>query len=73
MRYEVKDIVSDYGVYRDDELLVICNNKHNAALICSILAKDKNHDVFKSSDFEKFVSDTSDKDFLFLGEYREEC
>lgn len=40
MRYTVKDVVCDYGVYEDDRLLVILNDAVNAKLIADILNSD---------------------------------
>ncbi|MGL4654885.1 MAG: hypothetical protein ACRCWM_03205 [Sarcina sp.] len=46
MRYEVKDVVCDYGVYEEDKLIVICNKKENAEIIKQTLEADlKNNRV----------------------------
>ena len=43
--YVVKSVVCDYGIYdEDNRLLLIINSYHNAKLICDILNFDKKHD-----------------------------
>lgn len=42
---EVKQVVCDYGVYQDGNLICICNSERNAYLIKDIL--DKDNDPFK--------------------------
>lgn len=37
---EVRQVVCDYGVYQDDNLICICNSERNAYLIKDILDKD---------------------------------
>lgn len=37
---EVKQVVCDYGVYQDGNLICICNSERNAYLIKDILDKD---------------------------------
>lgn len=64
MSYRVKDIVCDYGVYEDNELVYICNCKSNAVLIASILAKDKKGFRYSQRDFEEIDSIES-----LVGEY----
>lgn len=53
MEYEVKPVVCDYGVYKvdlgiygvyeNDELLLVLNNRDNALLIKEILESDSKH------------------------------
>ncbi|MFR5263785.1 hypothetical protein [Clostridium sp.] len=53
MKYEVKPVVCDYGVYKvdlgiygvyeNDELLLVLNNRDNALLIKEILESDSKH------------------------------
>ena len=61
--YSVRSVFGDYGVYRNDELIVICNSRHNANLIKAILEKDalcnKAPYVFDQDDFERFMHQTS--------------
>ena len=45
--YEVRDVVCDYGVYCDDELVLICNSRSNAELICEIMSLDHSHKKFQ--------------------------
>lgn len=37
---EVRQVVCDYGVYQDGNLICICNSERNAYLIKDILDKD---------------------------------
>jgi hypothetical protein len=39
MKYEVKSVVCDYGLYEDNKLILICNSNTNALLIKSIMEK----------------------------------
>ncbi|MDU3109513.1 MAG: hypothetical protein E7B14_17240 [Clostridium sp.] len=38
--YSVRDVVCDYGVYKNEELKLICNSRKNAELIAKIMNKD---------------------------------
>lgn len=38
--FKVKDIVCDYGVYQNDKLILILNDRYNANLIAEILNTD---------------------------------
>lgn len=40
-KYEVKDVVCDYGLFEDDELKLILNSKQNALTIKRILEVDE--------------------------------
>ena len=40
-RYEVKDVVCDYGIYEESELVLILNSKANALMIKEILEDDE--------------------------------
>ena len=40
MVYEVRDVVCDYGVFEDNELIVICNKRENAEIIKQVLESD---------------------------------
>lgn len=42
MKYEVRDVVCDYGVYEDDKLILILNSRRNALMIKKILEADCN-------------------------------
>ena len=46
-KYEVKDVVCDYGVFEDDNLILILNSRSNAQLIADILTIDQEHRVVK--------------------------
>ena len=46
LKYEVKDVVCDYGVYENDELKLICNSRRNALLIADIMTADTQHNIF---------------------------
>lgn len=39
--YEIKDVVCDYGLYEDGELILILDSAHNAHLIKRILEIDQ--------------------------------
>lgn len=39
-QYEIKDVVCDYGIYEDGELILILDSKHNAHLVKRILEID---------------------------------
>lgn len=73
MKYEIRDVVSDYGVFEDDKLVLICNSKINAAIICAILQKDKENLNFNAKDFINTVDEVTVEDFLLLGRYVKEC
>ena len=42
MKYEVRDVVCDYGVFEDDKLVLILKSKFNAELIKTILEFESN-------------------------------
>lgn len=46
-KYEVKDVVCDYGVFEDGKLILILNSRSNAQLIADILTIDQEHRVVK--------------------------
>ena len=50
-KYEVKDVVCDYGVFEDGKLVpqLILNSRSNAELVKSILEADERHEVFKEN------------------------
>lgn len=43
LKYEIKDVVCDYGIFENDELKLILNDRRNAELILKILELDKNN------------------------------
>ena len=61
--YIIKDIVCDYGLFEDENLLLICNSRRNAMLILAILEKDaicnKGDYVFDTNDFKSFLDKIS--------------
>lgn len=63
MRYIVKPVVSDYGLFENEELKLICSSMKNALLIKAIMEKDDRYQsgfhgnpAFDSYDFNRFVS-----------------
>lgn len=44
-KYEVKAVVSDYGIYEDGELRLVINSQANALLIKYVLEQDLKHKV----------------------------
>ena len=40
LKYEVRDVVCDYGIYENGELKLILNSRRNALDIVHILEKD---------------------------------
>ena len=40
-KYEVKDVVCDYGVYADGQLMLILNSRRVAELIVDLLIYDE--------------------------------
>jgi hypothetical protein len=59
VRYSIKPVVCDYGLYKDDNLLLILNSSRNARLIKAILEKDslcnKSDYIFRFTDFANFL------------------
>lgn len=47
IKYEVKPVVSDYGVYENDKLKLICEVKSNAELIVEIMKSDIENKPYK--------------------------
>lgn len=63
MRYIVKPVVSDYGLFENGELKLICSSRRNALLIKAIMEKDDRYQsgfhgnpFFDSHDFDGFIS-----------------
>jgi hypothetical protein len=60
MTYSIKPVVSDYGLYENDKLILILNSSRNARLIKAILEKDelcnKDKYIFRYADFMDFLS-----------------
>lgn len=76
MRYIVKSVVCDYGVYErtdfnnKEELIVICNSKSNAELIADILNADLEHEryeVVKKSKVDKAIEEIKQEIIEFSG------
>lgn len=62
-KYEVKSVVSDYGLYVNGELALICNHRANARLIKAIMEKDDCHPrdyAFRVEDYQRFLRDSHD-------------
>ena len=53
LKYEIKDVVCDYGIFENDELKLILNDRRNAELILKILELDMNKSVDYNSLFNK--------------------
>lgn len=60
-RYEVKDVVCDYGVYEKGKLLLICNSRANALLIKSILETDLQQHVHQQAVHAHWILIDSEK------------
>lgn len=60
--YEIKDIVSDYGLYENGELKLICKSRRNALLIKAIMEKDNiingSKNYFTDYDYVNFMKNT---------------
>lgn len=61
--YKVEPVVSDYGVYENNELKLICSNRRNALLIKAIMEKDNKYmsgfngnPQFTILDFNSFIA-----------------
>lgn len=62
-RYTVDSVVSDYGVFENGELKLICSSRRNALLIKDIMEKDDEYGQgfngnpqYVAKDFNKFIS-----------------
>lgn len=60
--YTVKSVVCDYGIFENDKLVLICDNRTNAFLIKDILEKDSKYGqgfiknpMYTLEDFKKFM------------------
>nr|DAY60596.1 MAG TPA: hypothetical protein [Caudoviricetes sp.] len=53
MKIEVRSVVCDYGVYEDEKLLFILNDKENAELIKEVLEADAEHKRYKNKKIDK--------------------
>lgn len=67
-RYEIKDVVCDYGLYEDGELKLILNSAHNAHLVKRILEIDVS--VPNAATPADFVEVVRCKDCEYCNEYR---
>lgn len=75
----VKDVVCDYGVYEDDKLIYIFNDRENAELVMDILKFDLKHKRYnrkilndKNSNFEIRLFNHKNRKVLYdnLTEYQ---
>lgn len=66
IRYIIKDVVCDYGIFRvgESEPILILNSLRNASLIAKILEKDCSVNpssspnyIFTDEDYNKFVAE----------------
>lgn len=58
--YTVKSVICDYGVFENEEMLIICNSQANAKLIADILNADSKHEVYKH-DITEQIGDRVEK------------
>jgi len=60
IKFEVKDVACDSGVFEDGELKLICNSRLNALLIKDIMETDQSRSnkttVYNRECYEKFVN-----------------
>ena len=62
-KYEIRDVVSDYGIYKDGELLLILNSRSNAVYIKAILEHEELHPN-AAVPYSPKVADMSDEECL---------
>jgi hypothetical protein len=62
-RYEIRDVVSDYGIYEDGELKLILNSRTNAEYIKAILEHEARHPN-AAVPYRPDVADMSDEECL---------
>lgn len=59
-KYEVKAVVSDYGIYENGELMLVVNSRGNALLVKAILEQDLQNKVvttdFLKTQYDKYIS-----------------
>lgn len=60
-KYEVRDVVCDYGLFEDGKLVLVCNSRRNAFLIKAIMERDSilngnqtGNYIFTDEDFKLF-------------------
>ena len=63
-KYEVRDVVCDYGLFENNELVLVCNSRRNALLIKAIMEKDSvlngnqsGNYLFTDADYISFMKD----------------
>lgn len=60
MKYDVRPVVCDYGVFEDDDLKLICNSRLNALLIKDIMEVDDSRPnegtVYNRECYERFLN-----------------
>lgn len=60
MKYEVKPVVCDYGLYENGNLILICNSRLNALLIKDVMEVDdsrpNNTTVYNRECYERFIN-----------------
>ena len=62
-KYEIRDVVSDYGIYEDGELKLILNSRTNAEYIKAILEHEARHPN-AGVPYRPEVADMSDEECL---------
>lgn len=61
-KYEVKNVVCDYGIYEDGKLKLICNSRRNALLIKAIMERDSAPRGNQNGDY--YFTDYEYKEFM---------
>lgn len=80
-RYELKEVVCDYGIYENGELKLIINDYMNATMILDVLKHDEQHKSHKSIFIDnlkklyKYHKAMRDKSIVDLAEsyHRRQC
>lgn len=66
LKYEIRDVVSDYGIYENGELKLIVNSRANAEYIKAILEVDSSQPN-AATVYSTKVADMSDEEVLAIG------
>lgn len=64
-RYEVRNCVCDYAVYKGDEIIeeLILDSRRNAEIICKVLNSDSKHEKLKSEDIPEDIKEEILKEY----------
>lgn len=61
-KYELKDVVCDYGIYEDGELKLILNSRGIAEKIVELLELDEYiHKLYKNYEYNLFLNSNGNK------------